>query len=125
MINMRYFIHHFLENSIDDSLNSFPSVEYSKELNLSVFKDSRLPAISTPLLGTITMTKAGDEPSDSDYDNSILTKASLGTITQTRNMLESSDSDYGKTLFSAMGTSTVTLVSLEGTDSDHERRSFV
>lgn len=106
----------------------FSLVEYSSEQNLTVLKNSNIPAVKFMPLDTNTFTKAKGEASDSDDQQLSLInelKSILDTGTKTRT-IEESDSDNQMTLQvealrSLLDTKTVTLVSTEEVDSDNDR----
>jgi len=102
------------KNSIFD--NSI--IEYSDLKNLSVIKGSGDPAINQVLMATETISKADDEPTDSDNDFSFTTRSLLDTSTETRNLNELSDSDQDfYSLMKLMATETITEA-VEPTDAD-------
>ena len=93
-------------------------IEYSDEKNLSVIKNTNIPAISYVSLDTETFTKATGEPTDSDIDMKFKLKRLLDTSTDTFTSTEPSDSDYDySSLKLLMDTQTFTE-SVEPTDSD-------
>ncbi|OBY65975.1 hypothetical protein [Polaribacter vadi] len=93
-------------------------IEYSKEKNLSVLKNTTIPAISYVSMDTETFTKTSGEPSDSDNDYRLKLKRLLDTSTETFTSTEPSDSDNNySSLKLLMDTQTVTE-SIEPTDSD-------
>jgi hypothetical protein len=117
--NMNPFIYNFLEDRKRESSN-VNLLEYSNDLNLTVVKGTKNPAIDFNSLGTQTFTKANGESTDADQDWIGLSQnISLGTGTQTRQQMESGDSDHHQQLIALMGTQTVTLVNTEGFDTDY------
>ncbi len=108
----------------------FSMVEYSYEQNLTVLKNSNVPAVQFMPLDTSTLTKAdGEGSSDSDDQHISLVnelKALFDTSTQTKSYTEDSDSDASyssivKDMKALLDTATVTLNDTEMTDSDNDR----
>jgi hypothetical protein len=116
---MRPLIFDFLEETTNQILEN--PFEYSSELNLSIDKETRQPAIDYHSLDTQTFTKAGEEPTDSDHN---LTRSYLDTQTDTLNRLESSDSDQDIRSASLLDTMTGTRTNDECDDSDSQLRNF-
>lgn len=120
---MSYFLLEFAEiptgEAIDQSL-----IEYDKDLNLSVIKGTKTPALKAAKQATETFTKTTGEGSDSDRDGGQLFSALLTTNTQTRVSHEASDSDRQEVavLNSMIVTSTNTFVNQEVSDSDKDRQ---
>ncbi len=103
----------FLEKPSETDFD-YSIIEYDNELNLSVDKTTRLPAIDSLNMETETFTKTGGEASDSDSD------FQMDTATRTFTQLESTDSDADiHSLIQLMGTSTLTRSS-ETMDSDED-----
>lgn len=101
----------FLEKPLGTDFD-YSIIEYDNELNLSVDKTTRLPAIDSLNMETETFTKTGGEASDSDSN------FQMDTATRTYTQLESTDSDADiHSLIQLMGTSTLTKSS-EAVDSD-------
>ncbi len=93
-------------------------IEYSKEKNLTVVKNTETSAISHLRMETETFTKTMGEPSDSDSDLRNELKILMGTETHTRTLSEPTDSDNDfNSLKYLMSTETVTE-NIEPTDSD-------
>lgn len=93
-------------------------IEYSKEKQLSVIKNTQIPAISYVSMDTETFTKSSGEPTDSDKNLSHSVRHLLDTRTDTLNHEEQSDSDNNySSLRLLMDTQTITE-SEEPTDSD-------
>ncbi len=95
-------------------------IEYSKSMNLSVLKNTDIPAIVYANLETETFTKTSGEPSDTDTDadDNFRLKNVLDTSTETLNSNEPSDSDNDiRFLKNSMETQTITE-SAEPVDSD-------
>ncbi len=114
---MRPLILEFTEKPTLKNLD-FSLIEYSKKLNLSVIKNTEMPAIKYVSMDTETFTKTSGEPSDSDRDYMFNLRQLLDTSTETFTSTEPSDSDNDlKRLKLLMDTQTVTE-SVEGTDSD-------
>ena len=112
---MRPLIFEFKENPIDNEILDYSLIEYDKELNLSINKLTRQPAIDTLNLETHTFTKAQCEGSDSDID---LIGKLMDTETRTYTKSEMSDRDYDRmALQNLLDTSTSTRAS-EITDKD-------
>lgn len=76
----------FLERPTETAFDYF-DIEYDNELNLSVDKNTKLPAIESINMQTETFTKSGGESSDSDAD------FRMDTATRTYTQMESTDSD--------------------------------
>src|SRR5690606_1476008 len=114
---MRPLILEFTERPTLKNLD-FSLIEYSKKQNLSVIKDTEMPAIKYVSMDTETFTKTTGEPSDSDNDYKLSLRQVLDTSTDTFTSTEPSDSDNDlKRLKLLMDTQTITE-SVEGTDSD-------
>ena len=93
-------------------------IEYYNEKNLSVIKNTEIPAITNVNMDTETFTKADGEPSDSDNDLRYKLMRLLDTSTGTFTSTEPSDSDDDySSLKLLMDTQTITE-SIEPTDSD-------
>lgn len=93
-------------------------IEYSKELNLTVLKKDKKPAILEAQMETNTFTKADGEASDSDHDLFSDLKIHLETSTITLVEGESTDSDpFHNNLALLLETKTLTEAT-EDTDSD-------
>lgn len=94
-------------------------IEYSKKKNLSVIKNTEIPAISYVSMDTETFTKTYGEPSDSDNQHKYNLRSLLDTSTETfTGASDPSDSDNNrKSLQMLLDTQTVTE-SIESTDSD-------
>lgn len=87
-------------------------IEYDNELNLSIDKITRLPAIDSLVMETETFTKTDGEATDSDSD------FQMDTATRTFTQLEATDNDADiYSLIQIMGTSTLTETN-ETVDSD-------
>ncbi|MCZ2483909.1 hypothetical protein G9H64_13155 [Aquirufa nivalisilvae] len=114
---MRPLILHFAETHDEKNID-FSIIEYSSRKNLSVIKNTEIPAISYVNMDTQTNTKTINESSDSDINNHFKLLEILGTSTQTLNSTETSDADYlNNSLKLFMSTKTLTE-SRETTDSD-------
>lgn len=96
-------------------------VEYSYSQNLNVVKETGLPAIGFVSMDTETLTKTGNETSDSDKDFRL--QQLLDTSTETRNFGEVSDSDKDFRLKQLLDTSTNTRTYGEASDSDQDRNA--
>src|SRR5690349_13735446 len=117
---MSYFLLEFAETTKGDAIE--PSmVEYDRELNLTVLKGTKTPALQASSLATETQTKISNEASDSDRDARHNLTELMSTSTQTRKLQEPSDSDKDlRQLTSLMSTSTQTYVKQEASDSDKD-----
>lgn len=117
---MRPLILEYVEKVNGKSLD-YSLVEYSKEQNLSVLKNTNTPAVKFMPLDTDIITKAeGTDRSDPDTPMSLYQelKMLLDTSTQTLTNTEISDSDNQiKSLSSLLDTQTITE-SVENSDSD-------
>ena len=103
----------FLEKPTESEFD-YSIIEYDNELNLSVDKTTKLPAIDSLNMETETFTKTGGEASDSDAD------FRMDTATRTYTEMEATDSDANiHSLIQLMGTSTLTEAS-EAADSDED-----
>jgi len=118
---MSYFILEFAEAATGEPVDS-SLIEYDKELNLSVIKGTKTPALQIAQQATETFTKTSGEGSDSDRDSRQDISILMGTSTQTRVSQEASDSDRDQRqdLRILMGTSTQTYVKQEVSDSDKD-----
>jgi hypothetical protein len=114
---MRPLILEFTEKPSLKNLD-FSLIEYSNKLNLSVIKNTEMPAIKYVSMDTETFTKTTGEPTDSDSDYKMNLRQLLDTSSETFTSTETSDNDKDlKRLQLLMSTQTVTE-SIEGTDSD-------
>jgi hypothetical protein len=116
---MKPFILKFAETPSQKSLD-YSLVDYSKELNLSVLKNTNIPAVKFMTLTTETFTKTEGEDSDSDR-SSLKNKlrSLLDTSTQTFTETEQSDTDKNRLERLRMLLDTTTLTeSVENSDSD-------
>lgn len=114
---MRPLILEFTESPKLKNLD-YSLIEYSKNKNLSVIKNTDIPAISYISMDTETFTKTFGEPSDSDSEYKLKLRKLLDTSTETLTSTELSDSDNNySTLKLLIDTQTITE-SIEPTDSD-------
>ena len=114
---MRPLILEFAETPEIKNLD-YSLIEYSSKQNLSVMKNTEIPAISYVNMDTETFTKTFNEPSDSDNNVRYNLKQLLDTSTETFTATEPSDSDNNySSLKMLMDTQTITE-SVEPTDSD-------
>jgi hypothetical protein len=114
---MKPLILNYLEEP-KGSILSFDDVIYSKELNLTVFKDTHEPAIKHARMATETFTRTLTEESDSDRDRLKFATSILDTSTGTFVSTETSDSDNDRQkLLDLLDTTTLTE-SLEDSDTD-------
>lgn len=112
---MKPLILQYTEKGIDENFD-FSKIEYDNQLNLTVDKRTRQPAIDYLNMSTVTGTRTYSETSDSDQDNVNLM---MGTLTKTSYQLEGSDDDASfNSIKSMLETRTLTLVSQESSDSD-------
>ncbi|HNP66287.1 MAG TPA: hypothetical protein PKH16_00145 [Aequorivita sp.] len=92
----------FLEQPSQSDFD-YSVIEYDNELNLSIDKITRLPAIDALVMETETFTKTDGEATDSDSD------FQMDTATRTFTQLEATDNDADiYSLIQIMGTSTLT-----------------
>lgn len=121
--SMSYFILEFAEAATGEPVDC-PQIEYDKELNLSVIKGTKTPALKAVQQATETFTKTQGEGTDSDRDAHHLLSVMMATQTQTRVSQEATDSDRDicQNLRTLMGTSTQTYVKQEVSDSDKDRQ---
>lgn len=111
----------------------FSMVEYSAKQNLTVLKDTDVPAVKFMPLDTNTFTKTQGESSDSDAQTmSLLNELNslLDTSTKTRTVSEASDSDNGMVqgidnLKAMLDTTTKTFTNAEVSDSDDRIKALV
>jgi len=115
--NMKPLILEFKETPEFKNLD-YSLIEYSKQKQLSVVKNTEIPAISYVSMDTETFTKTSGEPTDSDNDLRFSLKRLLDTRTDTFTETEPSDGDDNySSLKLLMDTQTITE-SVEPTDSD-------
>lgn len=88
---MKPLILQYTEKPLGDNFDN-SLIEYDNNLNLSVDKITKRPAVSFLNMGTETFTKTYDEVSDSDADR---ISYMMGTSTQTHYQTEGSDDDKG------------------------------
>jgi hypothetical protein len=129
---MRPLLLEYIEKTDGKPLD-FSMVEYSYEQNLTVLKNSNIPAVKFMPIDTITFTKADGESSDTDAQplssvNEL--KNLLDTRTETKTFSEVSDSDASymskvNDLKVLLDTSTQTLISTEISDSDSKLQAFI
>ena len=114
---MRPLILEFAETPELKNLD-YSLIEYSREKNLSVIRNTQIPAISYVNMETETFTKTSGEPVDSDNDLRYRLRRLLDTSTDTFTSTEPSDSDQDRSaLKMLMDTQTITE-SVEPTDTD-------
>jgi hypothetical protein len=95
-------------------------IEYSNVKNLSLIKNTEIPAITYANMDTGTSTKTDNEPTDSDLDIRYKLSRLLDTSTDTRSAQEPTDSDDNfSSIKLLMDTKTITE-SVEPTDSDDD-----
>lgn len=124
---MRPLILQYSETPTGNQLD-FSLVEYSVEQNLTVIKNTDIPAVKFMSLDTNTFTRTGGEQSDSDAQKISLIQE-LQNLLDTRTKTfsgEESDSDNQikaeiQNIKTLLDTKTVTLVSTEAVDSDNDR----
>lgn len=112
---MKPLILNFLEKPPLSKLET-SMIEYSKDLNLSVVKGTKTPAITYVNLDTNTFTKTEGEDSDSDKSSYLMSLLDTSTAKLTQNELTDSDNDFNS-LMKLMDTKTITE-SVEVSDSD-------
>lgn len=96
--------------------NDFSSIEYSNILNLSVDKNTQIPAIQYLNLETETFTKTKNETSDSDKNAlNFLMHTETGTFTYS----EVSDSDRDVTNLKNIIDNTTTITESSDQDKPH------
>ena len=93
-------------------------IEYSKRQNLSVIKDTDMPAIKYVSMETETFTKTTGEPSDSDRDLRFKLQRVLDTSTETLTSTEPSDGDNDRKMLKLLMDTHTLTETVEGTDSD-------
>jgi hypothetical protein len=116
---MRPLVFQFKETPTGTDLD-FSLIEYNHELNLSVNKITRLPAIDSIGMDTETFTKANEEDTDTDQ-NGIRMLADTETFTRAEGETSDADQNVVKNL---MDTQTNTFTSTEQSDSDRDRMSM-
>lgn len=92
-------------------------IEYDNELNLSVNKQTRQPAIENVEMDTTTFTKAGTEESDTDFNG---IKMLLDTEMITLVNSEGTVSDKDKIALNALLDTTTLTESSETSDQDKD-----
>ena len=90
-------------------------IEYDEQLNLSVNKKTRQPAIDTMTMDTETFTKASGESSDADNNGISML---MDTETRTYTQAEESDSDRDRRSIQALMDTTTITESREDIDQD-------
>ncbi|KQC00388.1 hypothetical protein [Pedobacter sp. Hv1] len=112
---MKPFIFQFKEQPTVESAD-YSQLQYDKILNLSIDKQTGMPAICALDLSTETFTKTQGE--DSDTEQTYVSRL-MGTESITLVDLEASDADPDRFSMSMlMGTETETRQYVEGADSD-------
>lgn len=111
---MRPLALQFKETPTNENLD-FSLIEYDEQLNLSVNKKTRQPAIDSLEMDTETFTKADRESSDSDHD---AINMLLDTETRTYTEREESDSDCDRISIQALMDTTTITESREDVDQD-------
>ena len=114
---MSYFLLEFAETPTAELVNS-SLIEYDKELNLSVIKGTKTPALQAAHQATETFTKTSGEGTDSDRDARNVMEAMIATSTQTRVQHEASDSDKDRHHLSSLVATRTLTESSEAADSD-------
>jgi hypothetical protein len=114
---MKPLILEFAENPELKDLD-FSLIEYSPKDNLTVIKNTSIPAISYMNLETETFTRTTGEVSDADINHENNIRQLLDTSTSTFTSTEPSDSDNNhQTLLLLIDTKTITET-IEPSDSD-------
>lgn len=114
---MKPFIFEFKE-SPNEEAKDYSLIEYDDNLNLSVNKMTRQPAIVELSLETETFTKTQGESADSDRNGLSML---MDTETRTFTHSEASDSDRDRNMLqNLMGTTTLT----ESTETTDQDKSF-
>ena len=107
---MSYFLLAFAETPTAEPIDA-SQIEYDRELNLSVIKGTKTPALKAAQMATETFTKSV-EATDSDRDARNVLAAMMVTSTQTHANQEVSDSDKDRHhLSSLLATRTLTETS--------------
>ncbi|WP_313157061.1 hypothetical protein [Sphingobacterium multivorum] len=114
---MKPFIFQFSERGVEEGYD-LDLIEYNKELNLNIEKESGFPAIKVLDLSTETFTKTENEVSDSDnnYLNRIL---ETETLTAINNEDSDSDNNNYRKIKQLMETTTATRDFTEVSDTDY------
>lgn len=115
---MKPFILNFMEKQKESALD-FSMIEYCEKQNLSIIKNTNLSAVTFMDMGTMTMTKAQMEGTDSDTDNKKW-QSTLNACKEASSFVYCSDITFSKKLQMLkllLDTTTITE-SVEGTDVD-------
>lgn len=104
----------FKESPTKETLD-YSLIEYDEQLNLSVNKKTKQPAIDTLTMDTETFTKANGEGSDSD-DNGV--RFLMDTETRTFTEAEEADNDRDRRNIQALMDTTTITESREAIDQD-------
>jgi hypothetical protein len=112
-----YFLLEFAEMPTGDPVDA-SLIEYDKELNLSVIKGTKTPALHAVQQATETFTKSSGEGTDSDRDTRKILSPMMITSTQTHAHQETSDSDKDKQRLSSLVATRTLTESSEAADSD-------
>ncbi|MOA13488.1 hypothetical protein D3C78_1335430 [compost metagenome] len=118
---MKPLIFEFRENPTGN-IPDYSLIEYDHKLNLSVDKLTRLPAIDTVHLETMTFTKTQGEGSDTDRDD---IRMLMDTETITLTQLESSDSDKERMLLQSLMDTTTLTETTETSDQDKAKNNDI
>lgn len=111
---MRPLVFQFKETPTSKNLD-YSLIEYDEQLNLSVNKKTKQPAIDSLTMDTETFTKANRESSDSDRD---VISMLMDTETRTYTEREEADSDYDSRSMQALMDTTTITESREDIDQD-------
>lgn len=101
-------------------------VEYDPVQNLTIVKNSGIPAVNFDHQVTQTFTKTYGEGADSDSDLQYKVKSMMGTSTHTRVLHESTDNDADRAIRVATlaHTATKTFTRTEASDSDNNYKDL-
>jgi hypothetical protein len=120
---MNHLILEFAETPNQENV-ALDVVEYDSDLNLTVIKGTKTPAVLFDDQATNTFTKANGEGADADKQLSDAVGILLATSTQTRLLNESADTDPRTKLARMLDTSTKTFTNTETSDSDKDMRDI-
>jgi hypothetical protein len=122
-LHMNHLILEFAETPNQENV-ALDVVEYDSDLNLTVIKGTKTPAVLFDDQATNTFTKANGEGADADKQLSDAVGILLATSTQTRLLNESADTDPRTKLARMLDTSTKTFTNTETSDSDKDMRDI-
>ncbi len=119
---MKHLILQFAETPNQENID-LSMVEYDPQLQLTVIKGTKTPAVNFDEQATNTLTKTVGEGADADRDTRHNVRVMLATSTQTRVHNESADSDPRRKLSSLLDTSSDTFTRT-ASDGDKDLRDI-